>query len=154
MRKKNAKNSAWDAFCRRLDGMRIGNVAINRSTAVNDTWLTVYSRNNDRDVDVDEQLSFSPQDLLKFCRRIMDVAGRTAPKPEAEKRANKKCAKNVPNDGSQEPPFVADRSKIKPYDEGFEAAECGSYRTSCPYDFETPEGLMWMEGYRKAGGED
>ena len=54
----------------RLNGLQIGNYGIHKSTAANDTWLTVYSTCY-RDDEFDEQLSFTPLDLVRFCAEIM-----------------------------------------------------------------------------------
>ncbi len=58
----------------RLNGLQIGNYGIHKSTAVDGkkevTWLTVYSTCC-RDDEFDEQLSFTPVELVRFCAEIM-----------------------------------------------------------------------------------
>jgi len=61
-----------DLLVSRLDGLQIGRMGINKCTAVNDVWLTVYDAS--RNGIGDEQLSFGPAELLAFCREVIRIA--------------------------------------------------------------------------------
>ena len=37
---------------------------------------------------------------------------------------------------------------------GIDAAHSGLYAAHCPYDFSTPEGEKWLQGYYDGGGND
>jgi predicted RNA-binding Zn-ribbon protein involved in translation (DUF1610 family) len=66
-----------DIMVRNLDGLRIGRMGINKCTACDDVWLTVYdadAEENDKAFFKDDQLSFRPAELLAFCREVIRVA--------------------------------------------------------------------------------
>lgn len=56
----------------KLDGLEIGNLGINRCTAVNDVWLTVYDNCHSEDEYI-EQITMSPAELVAFCRKVVEV---------------------------------------------------------------------------------
>ena len=70
-----AKLSKQSRIANRLDGLRVGRYGINKCTAVNDVWLTVYDAAENGKGFGDEQLTFTPAELLAFCRRVVEVAG-------------------------------------------------------------------------------
>ena len=57
-----------------LDGLRIGRMGINKCTTGDDVWLTVYDAEVLLRTFRDEQLSFSPAELLAFCREVIRIA--------------------------------------------------------------------------------
>lgn len=70
-----------DIMVRNLDGRRIGRMGINKCTACDDVWLTVYDADaveNDKGFFKDDQLSFGPAELLAFCREVIRVANAQA----------------------------------------------------------------------------
>jgi hypothetical protein len=69
-----ANGDNLDLLVRNLDGLRIGRMGINKCTAVNDVWLTVYDAAENGKGFGDEQLSFGPAELLVFCREVLRIA--------------------------------------------------------------------------------
>jgi hypothetical protein len=59
-------------LCKKLDGMQIGRFGINVCTSASEKWITIYSLDNLRD-EFDEQLTFSPDELVEFCKKIIEV---------------------------------------------------------------------------------
>ena len=49
--------------------------------------------------------------------------------------------------------FSSILEKTKAYREGSNAATHNLPLASCPYDFDTCEGQMWIDGFKKSGGE-
>jgi len=41
-----------------------------------------------------------------------------------------------------------------PYAQGQDAAHTNKSQCDCPYDYSTPEGEQWVQGYQDGGGED
>jgi hypothetical protein len=64
-----------NAILSRLDGIKIGRYSINLCTSASDLWLTVYPHDNMGD-EMDEQLSFSPEELFDFCREVTKIANK------------------------------------------------------------------------------
>lgn len=60
-----------------LDGSQIDHYGINKCTTFDHgkevVWLTVYAMDNRHD-EFDEQLSFTPEGLLDFCREVLRIA--------------------------------------------------------------------------------
>lgn len=81
-------NNISKHFVDQLDGRKIGEIEINKMTTIDGnkkhSWLTLYSANNRLD-EFDEQLTFSPDELISFCREILRIA--------EEQNYNRKCTK-------------------------------------------------------------
>jgi ribosome modulation factor len=44
--------------------------------------------------------------------------------------------------------------KMSAYTQGLEAAHSGKMVADCPYEYNTPEGQKWLNGYQDGGGEE
>jgi len=59
-----------------LDGNRIGRFGFNKSSGGGKfpIVLTIYDTENDGNPIYDEQLSFSPEELLSFCQEVINIS--------------------------------------------------------------------------------